>query len=50
MDDLSATDINRNMSGIANQITGLRVCQTSYVITDITIGSGGMRQDTPKFL
>ena len=50
MDDLSATDINRNMSGIANQITGLRICQTSYVITDITIGSGGMRQGYAEIL
>ena len=50
MDDLSATDINRNMSGIANQITGLRVCQTSYVITDITVGSGGMRQGYAEIL
>ena len=50
MDDLSVTDINRNMSGIANQITGLRVCQTSYVITDITVGSGGMRQGYAEIL
>ena len=50
MDDLSVTDINRNMSGIANQFTGLRVCQTSYVITDITVGSGGMRQGYAEIL
>ena len=50
MDDLSVADVNRNMSGIANQITGLRICQTSYVITDITVGSGGMRQGYAEIL
>ena len=50
MNDLSVADVNRNMSGIANQITGLRVCQTSYVITDITVGSGGMGQGYAEIL